>query len=81
MALIYNNQIKAPTSHRSDSMSDRVSSSVSSSSSSIPSKRVSDLDPKELYRNVKRLVAKLDEEGIDFFDNEKAAVRNIVYTS
>ena len=24
---------------------------------------------------------KLDEEGIDFFDNEKAAVRNIVYTS
>ena len=70
--------VKAPTSHRSDSMSDRVSSSVSSSSSSIPSKRVSDVDPKELYRNVKRLVAKLDEEGIDFFDNEKAVVRNII---
>jgi len=32
------------------------------------------LDPKELYRNVKRLIAKLDEEGISFFDNEKARV-------
>lgn len=70
--------VKAPTSHRSETMSDRISSSVSSSSSSIPSKRVSDVDPKELYRNVKRLVAKLDEEGIDFFDNEKAAVGNII---
>lgn len=43
--------------------------------SSVPSKRVADLDPKELYRNVKRLVAKLDEEGPSFFENEKARVR------
>ena len=50
------------------------SSSSSSSSRSVPSKRVADLDPKELYRNVKRLIAKLDEEGISFFENEKARV-------
>ena len=31
-----------------------------------------DLDPKELYRNVKRLLAKLDEEGPEFFENAKA---------
>ena len=37
-----------------------------------PSKRVQDLDPKELYRNVKRLLAKLDEEGPEFFENAKA---------
>ena len=45
------------------------------SSSSVPSKRVSDLNPKELYRNVKRLLSKLDEEGLDFFENAKAKVR------
>lgn len=44
------------------------------SSSSTSSKRASDLNPKELYRNVKRLLAKLDEEGLDFFQNEKAKV-------
>lgn len=31
-----------------------------------------DLDPKELYRNVKRLLAKLEEEGPEFFENAKA---------
>lgn len=40
--------------------------------SSGPSKRVQDLDPKELYRNVKRLLAKLEEEGPEFFENAKA---------
>ncbi|KAK8820549.1 hypothetical protein WA577_006609 [Blastocystis sp. JDR] len=40
--------------------------------SSTPTKRVSDLNPKELYRNVKRLLAKLEEEGLGFFENEKA---------
>lgn len=45
------------------------------SSSSVPSKRVSDLNPKELYRNVKRLLSKLDDEGLDFFENAKAKVR------
>lgn len=42
--------------------------------SSTPTKRVSDLNPKELYRNVKRLLAKLEEEGLGFFENEKAKV-------
>ena len=46
----------------------------SSNRSSIPSKRASDVDPKELYRNVKRLQAKLNEEGPSFFENEKARV-------
>ena len=54
----------------------RSSSSKAQSygSSNVPSKRVSDLNPKELYRNVKRLLAKLDEEGLDFFENAKAKV-------
>ena len=30
------------------------------------------MDPKELYRNVKKLLAKLEEEGVDFFENAKA---------
>lgn len=52
-----------------------ASKTQSYSSSSVPSKRVSDLNPKELYRNVKRLLSKLDEEGLDFFENAKAKVR------
>lgn len=50
------------------------SSSSSGGSSSVPSKSVSEVNPKELYRNVKRLLAKLDEEGLDFFANERARV-------
>ena len=52
----------------------RSSASSSSGSSSVPSKSVSEVNPKELYRNVKRLLAKLDEEGLDFFANERARV-------
>lgn len=52
----------------------KAAESVSEPSHSVPSKRVSDLDPKELYRNVKRLLSKLEEEGPSFFENEKARV-------
>ena len=61
--------VTAPT--RSTSRSTTSYSSTTESSSG-PAKRVQDLDPKELYRNVKRLLAKLEEEGIEFFENAKA---------
>lgn len=60
--------VTAPT--RSTSRS--TTSYSSTTESSGPAKRVQDLDPKELYRNVKRLLAKLEEEGIEFFENAKA---------
>ena len=50
------------------------SSSESTYTNMRSPKHVSDLDPKDLYRKVKRLLAKLDEEGITFFENEKAKV-------
>lgn len=65
-------QVSAPSRRREESP-------VEKAVSSTPSKRVSEVDPKELYRNVKRLVAKLDEEGIDFFENEKAHVQNTIF--
>lgn len=68
--------VTAPTrnSSSSSSSSSRTESSYSSSSSSssTPSKRIQDFDPKELYRNVKKLLAKVDEEGVSFFENAKA---------
>lgn len=72
--------VTVPTSRSSASSSSSSnyyggsSSSSSSGSSSVPSKSVSEVNPKELYRNVKRLLAKLDEEGLDFFANERARV-------
>ena len=61
--------VSVPTSRSSAS-----SSYYSSASSGVSTKSVADLNPKELYRNVKRLLAKLEEDGIDFFANEKARV-------
>lgn len=73
--------VTVPTSRSNASSSSSSSyyggsgSSSSSNSSSVPSKAVSEVNPKELYRNVKKLLAKLDEEGLDFFANERAQVR------
>ena len=61
--------VTAPTHSSSRSTTSYNSRSEPSSG---PAKRVQDLDPKELYRNVKKLLAKLEEEGVDFFENAKA---------
>ena len=63
--------VTAPTRSSSSSSSSKPESSYSSSSST-PSKRVQDFDPKELYRNVKKLLTKVEEEGVNFFENAKA---------
>lgn len=71
--------VTVPTSRSTASSSGSGGSSSyyggsSSGSSGVPSKAVSEVNPKELYRNVKRLLAKLDEEGLEFFANERARV-------
>ena len=70
--------VTVPTSRSNASSSASSASNYyggsSSSASGVPSKSVSEVNPKELYRNVKRLLAKLDEEGLDFFANERARV-------
>lgn len=64
--------VTAPTRSSASSSSSNSRSESSYSSSSAPTKRVQDFDPKELYRNVKKLLSKVEEDGVDFFENAKA---------